>query len=698
VDYTLEILKYIGKFHPLVLHLPIGSLLMTFFLLLISKFQNIHLNKAIRIGVDFSFAGALLASLLGYLLSLNNDYDFNTLKFHFWAGVITLILSLGLTILHRLKGRENLFFWGYILTLIALIVTGHKGGQITHGDDYLSAAKLFETPKFIFEKDSIDYYNDVVNVIFEDKCVSCHNANKSKSDLRLDDYNLVLKGGERGSLFNTQNPKEGRLLKYINLPKEDKLHMPPKNKSQLTEKEKWLLADWVTSGAYLEQGQTNLAKNETFKTNILSFLGADEKVKPAKGSDLQKLITLGFRVKPNALEDNLLKLKFMKSRLADDHVNTLTKVKNQLIELDVSGTNFDNNMAKVLMDFPRLRVLRMDQTKISDIALGYLVNSNLDILNLCHTAVTYQGVQKLLLNAAPKSIYAWNTLIEKNQQKQLASISPSLINFGTFDLFKEKLSLSQPEIINSNHIFNDSLSILFKETVVKNSDIHFTLDGSEPNKNDPIYTGPISINKSTQLKAKSIKKGWSDSKVFEVMLFKNNHHVVDFQVNNELKRSFSISHHVNFTFENNQSVLFDGKKGKKVYRGTSIEVAKTWLGVVEQDLDIEVELNNSDEINYVTLSMLENLDMRSIFPKKIEVYGKSMKGKYELLSDLVIPVQDSPDERISYFKDFTLPVDFNGYKEIKVVALNHMKFPNAPVYQKWKSKKSWVFADELIFW
>ena len=183
MDYTLEILKYIGKFHPLVLHLPIGSLLMTFFLLLISKFQNLHLNKAIRIGVDFSFAGALVSSLLGYLLSLNNDYDFNTLKFHFWAGVITLILSLGLTILHRLKGRENLFFGGYILTLIALIVTGHKGAQITHGDDFLSAAELFETPKVIFLKDSIDYYEDVVNLIFEDKCVSCHNANRSKSCL-----------------------------------------------------------------------------------------------------------------------------------------------------------------------------------------------------------------------------------------------------------------------------------------------------------------------------------------------------------------------------------------------------------------------------------------------------------------------------------------------------------------------------------
>ena len=89
MDYTLEILKYVGKFHPLVLHLPIGSLLMTFLLLVISRFQKAGLEKAIRIGVDFSFAGALMASLMGYLLSLDEAYDFNSLKFHFWAGIIT---------------------------------------------------------------------------------------------------------------------------------------------------------------------------------------------------------------------------------------------------------------------------------------------------------------------------------------------------------------------------------------------------------------------------------------------------------------------------------------------------------------------------------------------------------------------------------------------------------------------------------
>ena len=119
MDFTFELLKYLGKFHPLVLHLPIGSLLMTFLLLLVSRFQKTGLEKAIRIGVDFSFAGALMAALMGYLLSLDEAYDFDSLKFHFWAGIITLILSFSLCVLHRMKDKENIFFGSYLLTLFA---------------------------------------------------------------------------------------------------------------------------------------------------------------------------------------------------------------------------------------------------------------------------------------------------------------------------------------------------------------------------------------------------------------------------------------------------------------------------------------------------------------------------------------------------------------------------------------------------
>ena len=698
MEYALEILKYVGKFHPLVLHLPIGSLLMTFLLLVVSRYQKGGLEKAIRIGVDFSFAGALMAALMGCLLSLDEAYDFNSLKFHFWAGIITLILSFSLCILHRTKGKENLFFGSYLLTLLALTVAGHKGGQITHGEDYLSTAALFEEPIMVVQKDSVDYYKEVVHLIFEDKCVSCHNSNKSKSELRLDRYDLILIGGERGSIFDSQNPNESRLIRYINLPKEDKLHMPPKNKSQLSEKEKWLLTDWVNSGAYLKEGKVSLLKNEDLESNVLSFLGADKQVRAAGRGDLVKLLATGFRIKPNALHDNLLRIKYMKSRLTSDHLKTLLKVKKQLVELDVSNTNFDDEMATILLDFPRLKHLRLDQTQISDDALSFLKSTALEVLNLCNTKVTYQGVQNLLKVKPPKTVYAWNTAIDRDQQNQLASIAPSLIHFGTADLFSERLNLSPPELHNVNVIFEDTISVVFEKSQVKNINIHYTLDGSEPDENAPVYMAPILLNDSKMLKAKSIKKGWIDSALFEQMIFKNSNQIIGYKVNNDLDKSFSISHHVNFTFKDNQSVLFDGKKGKRVYRGTSIEDAKTWLGVVEEDLEIEVNLKDADQINYITLSMLENHDMRTVFPKKIEVYGKLAQGKYKLLNFLDIPVQQNPDERISYFKDFTLAVDLKGYDEVKVVGVGHGKFPDAPVYRRLIKRNAWIFADEIIFW
>jgi hypothetical protein len=376
----------------------------------------------------------------------------------------------------------------------------------------------------------------------------------------------------------------------------------------------------------------------------------------------------------------------------------LLKVKNQLIELDVSHTNFNDDMASILEDFPRLKVLRMDQTKITDDALKLLNNTSLDVLNLCNTKVTHQGVQNLLQSNAPKNLYAWNTAIDRDQQIQLASIAPSLIHFGTSDLFSEKLNLSAPEIQNTNTIFSDSIALVFEEPQVKNIDIRYTLDESEPDQNSTLYKGPIALTQSKLIKAKSVKEGWLDSPVFERMIFKNRNNIVDYEVNNDLDKSYSISHHVNFTFKGNQSVLFDGKKGKRVYRGTSIEDAKTWLGVVEEDLEIEVKLKEAEKISHVTLSMLENLDMSSVYPKKIEVYGKSPKGKYRLLESMGIDVQSELDERISYFKDFTLPVDLKGYDEIKIRAINHMSFPDSPVYKKFRKRKVWLFADELIFW
>ena len=116
METLFEIVKYLGKFHPLVLHLPIGSLLMTFLLFVISKLQKSSLDKAIRIGVDFSFLGALTATILGYFLSLDDTYDIENLKSHLFAGLITLFLTFSLCI-SQTKGKQNLFVSLFVILL-----------------------------------------------------------------------------------------------------------------------------------------------------------------------------------------------------------------------------------------------------------------------------------------------------------------------------------------------------------------------------------------------------------------------------------------------------------------------------------------------------------------------------------------------------------------------------------------------------
>ena len=701
MEFILEIFKYLGKLHPVVLHLPIGALIMTFVLLLIAKFKKFDLDRAIRIGVDFSFIGALIAALLGYFLSLDDDYDFNNLSFHFWSGIITLILSFALSVLHRAKGKENIFFACFVLTLISLTITGHKGGVITHGEDYLSPEALYEVRPPAIPNDSILLYEAAVNLILDDKCVSCHNASKSKSGLRFDRYDLMMKGGERGSLFDPQNYKKGSLVKFISLPLEHELHMPPKNKTQLNERELWLLNYWVSSGEYLKSTPVALSSNDTLKNNVLAFLGLDKKVAPADREVLASIASLGFRINPNTFHDNLLKLKFLKKNLEGKHMKNLRKIKNQIVELDLSNSNFDDLMSELISDLPNLKNLRLDQTNITDKTLELLNNSNLEVLNLCNTEVSYKGLNNLAKIAdAPKTIYAWNTAVSNEDQVRLKALNSSTINFGSSEMFSEMLRLSTPDISFTNNIFNDSIVISFANSQLKNIDTHYTLDESEPNEESPVYAKPITLNSSARLRAKSIKKGWHDSEMSEIMFIKNNDYETEFTLKSDLDKDYGISHNMRLSFKGNDSILFDKQKGDRISKGVSSEEALTWLGVQKNDFIVEVKLKENDKINFVTISALENIYMDTMFPQKIEVYGKNFNGGFDFLNLIEIPIdKDIDDGNVTDFRDFTIPLNLKNYEEVKLVGKNYTEFPDLPVFHtKRKKDKVWIFIDEIIFW
>src|SRR6187401_90323 len=75
--------------------------------------------------------------------------------------------------------------------------------------------------------DSIDFAKQV-RPILESACLSCHGAEKPKSDLRMDTRADTIKGGKKGPALVPGKPLESSLYTTTILPPDHDDIMPPK--------------------------------------------------------------------------------------------------------------------------------------------------------------------------------------------------------------------------------------------------------------------------------------------------------------------------------------------------------------------------------------------------------------------------------------------------------------------------------------
>ena len=118
----MEILNYLGKFHPVVLHLPIGALYLTFCLVLLEKFFKSNYTIPIRFGLLFSFVFSVLSAMLGYFLYLGDDFSGDLIERHMWLGISTT-LFIGLLLWIHKTTTHIKYFNGVFLITIVLIVS-----------------------------------------------------------------------------------------------------------------------------------------------------------------------------------------------------------------------------------------------------------------------------------------------------------------------------------------------------------------------------------------------------------------------------------------------------------------------------------------------------------------------------------------------------------------------------------------------
>lgn len=259
----------LGRFHPLVLHFPIGVLFALFLLELayiFRKFQNIE--PAHWFLLIIGTLGAITAAAFGWFLSWEGGYDEVTIFRHKWtgvgvAGLCVLAIFVRAFYSYTMKHRIRHAYRGILILIVALLcITGHYGGNLTHGEDYLfeNVPDSVPIPEFIYSKneaplESGSTYADVIHPILKAQCYECHSESKSKGDYQLTTRELMLTPGESGE--NPVVPGDAfasPLVRLIALPEEHDDLMPPSGKGTLTGDEILAIMQWIDRGADFGDG------------------------------------------------------------------------------------------------------------------------------------------------------------------------------------------------------------------------------------------------------------------------------------------------------------------------------------------------------------------------------------------------------------------------------------------------------------
>ncbi|MEQ8706227.1 MAG: c-type cytochrome domain-containing protein [Phaeodactylibacter sp.] len=675
----------IARLHPLIVHLPIGFLLLGMLMEGLQRWQK-HNNYQPAIGLSLLLGtlASIVAAATGWWLAEEGGYEENLLQYHRWLGIATVVSALLLYLGHKAYVPLLAKAYPHLLWVCGavLFAAGHFGGAMTHGTDY-----LFERPVAPQKVEDIEealVYDIIIQPIMDQKCTGCHKPSKSKGGLLLTDQAGLMAGGDSGPLFNTAIPAQSLLLERVHLPMEVEEHMPPEGKPQLSEGEIQLLEWWMINGACFDCKVGDVEDRAAVATLLEAYQApADHWAKlylqPLPLETVQKLNAQGLRVEVAAEDSPFLLVNMAR----DTALNTrsfapLSKYAGRVIELHCGYSNFSDALADQLTGFTNLKKLQLQGSRITDEGLSVLPKlPHLQVLNLYGTAVTDASLEHIDQLPGLQHLYLWQTDISETGLSEWMKAHPQVIVqreadrevFGT-------AALNPPLIEAPSTLFHDSM-VIRAVSNFKGVRVHYTLDGTPPDAASPVFPDSLVLRETAEIRAFALKEGWNDSEVEQARFVKAGLRAARGELLNPPSGKFQAQ---------GGASLVDLQKGTEVF------TAGNWLGYEGEHMSAVMELPASTLLSELTISALSRPASWIFFPKGAIVFVSSDGRRFREVARADWPAidKDVAEAELKYFPIEFEPVDARYVKvEVRSPLRNPDWHPNP-------GGKSWIFLDEIL--
>ena len=461
----MDWLQFLGRFHVLALHLPIGILVLAALTELVYAWRAGATRPGIVNAMWWGGAlSAIIASGLGYLLSLSGGYNEDAVDLHLIWGIATsLIAVIGWWVIGLKARRGRIVVTGLAIGQIAaLSIAGHLGGNLTHGPEYLFeyapnpvramagfAPRQAPRPP-VEDLAQADIFLEVVQPLMELRCTSCHNPSKTKGELLLDTYANIMAGGESGLSVIPGDIAASELSVRINHDPEHDDFMPSGGRTPLTLEQTLAIDWWIEVGAPESGPLDSFGLTPDLRALLAAAIGTEDEQQgdatfrttnalglPKLPEINQELISelekLGFDATPIAEDINYLDIDFYRlgeEHISDQHLAALVKAKDHIAWLNLGSSGLQNAQLATVAQLPNLLKLDISKNELSDdgiIALAPL--SQLQSLNLHDTDITDGALPALDQLPALQQAFLWSTAVtsEASATRDYARIETGFI-------------------------------------------------------------------------------------------------------------------------------------------------------------------------------------------------------------------------------------------------------------------------------